>query len=61
MCNVSLMKQNSFYLIQGPPGTGKTSTITGLIAMILSSDSCSKIHICAPSNGAVDEIVSKIN
>lgn len=47
-------------LIQGPPGTGKTTTITGIIAMVLSDKNIQKIHVCAPSNGAVDEIISKI-
>ena len=54
------MSDTNFLLVQGPPGTGKTSTITGIIAMILSSDSLSKIHLCAPSNGAVDEVLQKI-
>jgi len=46
--------------VQGPPGTGKTSTIIGIISMILYSNIDSKIHICAPSNTAVDEILSRI-
>lgn len=49
------------YLIQGPPGTGKTTLILGIISGFIS---CSnnfkpKIMVCAPSNGAVDEIASR--
>jgi len=46
--------------VQGPPGTGKTSTICGMLAMILQRDSEKKIHLCAPSNSAVDEILMRI-
>ena len=31
------MEKDKIYLVQGPPGTGKTTTITGVIAMILQS------------------------
>jgi len=54
------MPENSILLIQGPPGTGKTATITGIISMILSSNQNAKIHLCAPSNPAVDEIILRI-
>ena len=42
------------------PGTGKTHTIHGIISMI---NSCKKrkILVCAPSNAAIDEIVSRIS
>lgn len=46
--------------MQGPPGTGKTSTITGIIGMLLQSDPKNKIHLCAPSNGAVDQILMRM-
>jgi AAA domain len=48
-------------LIQGPPGTGKTETITGIISLLLhlKNKSC-KVQVCAPSNCAVDEILSRI-
>ena len=52
------MPHNSFLLVQGPPGTGKTTTITGMISQILKRGQ--KIHLCAPSNTAVDEIVNRI-
>ncbi|KAF7495421.1 putative helicase senataxin [Sarcoptes scabiei] len=47
--------------IQGPPGTGKTHTLIGLLKNILKNINTSeekplRIMICAPSNGAVDEI-----
>lgn len=54
------MPESDILLIQGPPGTGKTHTITGIISMLLSSD-VKKILVCAPSNAAVDEIVSRIS
>jgi len=41
-------------------GTGKTSTITGIVSMILTDNINAKIHICAPSNAAVDEIVDRL-
>lgn len=55
------MVYNDFLLIQGPPGTGKTHTIKGIISML---SSClqrnKKILVCAPSNAAIDEIVTRI-
>lgn len=46
--------------IQGPPGTGKTHTLVGIIKHIYRNweqdDRLPRILICAPSNGAVDEI-----
>lgn len=54
------MPENDILLIQGPPGTGKTHTITGIISMLLSSD-VKKIMVCAPSNAAIDEIISRIS
>ena len=57
---MSKMPDDDVLLIQGPPGTGKTQTITGIIAMCLQSGA-QKIHVCAPSNSAVDEILSRIS
>ena len=53
------MPENDILLIQGPPGTGKTHTITGIISMLVSTGP-KKILICAPSNAAVDEIVTRV-
>jgi senataxin len=53
------MPENDILLIQGPPGTGKTHTIRGIISMLLSSG-IKKIMVCAPSNAAIDEIVSRV-
>ncbi|KAL4475502.1 hypothetical protein ABPG72_013326 [Tetrahymena utriculariae] len=53
-------------MLQGPPGTGKTHTLLGLLAglyhYIKKNPDLTKpkIMICAPSNTAVDEIVSRI-
>ena len=56
---VTRMKDKDFLLIQGPPGTGKTHTIKGIISML--SHSCSKkIMVCAPSNAAIDEIITRL-
>ncbi|KAL4476260.1 hypothetical protein ABPG74_009993 [Tetrahymena malaccensis] len=53
-------------MLQGPPGTGKTHTLLGLLAGLYHyikrnpEHTKPKIMICAPSNTAVDEIVSRI-
>ena len=52
-------------LIQGPPGTGKTHTLIGIVQQIFKAWtnphlSLPKILVCAPSNGAVDEIGSRL-
>jgi hypothetical protein len=54
------MPENDILLIQGPPGTGKTHTVTGIISMLISSG-VKKILICAPSNAAIDEIISRVS
>ncbi|XP_046920605.1 putative helicase senataxin isoform X1 [Dermatophagoides farinae] len=53
-------------MVQGPPGTGKTHILLGIIRNIM-ADSITKfqmvpfrIMICAPSNGAIDEIGLRI-
>lgn len=57
---VSHQKLNSIELIQGPPGTGKTTTIVGMINMLISGDPSVRIHVCAPSNAAVDQILPRV-
>ena len=54
-------KAKDVILIQGPPGTGKTETITGIVAMLLQlrTEFC-KVQVCAPSNCAVDEILTRV-
>uniref|UniRef100_A0A6G1SPJ2 Putative helicase senataxin n=1 Tax=Aceria tosichella TaxID=561515 RepID=A0A6G1SPJ2_9ACAR len=53
-------------LIQGPPGTGKTHTLVGIIKHFYmnlnfsKSPMVPKILICAPSNGAVDEVAKRL-
>ena len=55
------MRANDFLLIQGPPGTGKTHTIKGIISMLNCCTSRNKkVLVCAPSNAAIDEIVTRI-
>ena len=62
-CYSAIMKPFStpkIMLIQGPPGTGKTYTLIGIVKNIFANlDSTRnplRIMICAPSNGAIDEI-----
>ena len=58
---VAAAKPKDVILIQGPPGTGKTETITGIVAMLLQlrKNFC-KVQVCAPSNCAVDEILTRV-
>ena len=65
--SLELIKQpqntNKILLIQGPPGTGKTHTIIGMVKKIYmdwESEKYPKILICAPSNGAIDEIAMRL-
>ncbi|KAG6558036.1 hypothetical protein Mapa_000216 [Marchantia paleacea] len=53
------MKQGAL-LVQGPPGTGKTSTIVGMISAVCLEEPGAKVLVCAASNAAVDEIVSRL-
>jgi len=46
-------------LISGAPGTGKTTTIVSMIYNLVNKRKA-KIHVCAPSNTAVDGIVLKL-
>jgi hypothetical protein len=47
-----------FTLIQGPPGTGKTRTIMGILKRLVTQQH--HILVCAPSNAAVDELLSRM-
>nr|KAF6277232.1 senataxin [Pipistrellus kuhlii] len=61
-------------LIHGPPGTGKSRTIVGLLYRLLTENQKrgqldensnakikqNRVLVCAPSNGAVDELMKKI-
>lgn len=51
-------------LIQGPPGTGKTHTLIGIIKQFYSTwpdnTKFPKVLICAPSNGAIDEVCRRL-
>jgi superfamily I DNA and/or RNA helicase len=51
--------QSRISIIQGPPGTGKSETIVQLSKELLRLQK--KILIIAPSNQAIDNIVSKLN
>ena len=59
--NQSDRKKFQILMVQGPPGTGKTHTLIGMIKNIIANSSMSALDhfhilICAPSNGAIDEI-----
>lgn len=52
-------------MLQGPPGTGKTHTLLGVLSgfynLIKAGDTLRKvIMVCAPSNAAIDEIITRI-
>lgn len=53
------MPENNVLTMWGPPGTGKTQVLNSIIAMALKTKK--KVHVCAPSNAAIDEILSRIN
>ncbi|EFN77064.1 Probable helicase senataxin [Harpegnathos saltator] len=62
-----MKKQAKLCLIQGPPGTGKSKVIVNLVAQILygerehsNASEKNKILLCAPSNAAIDEIVTRL-
>jgi len=57
---VTAMPKHDILLVQGPPGTGKTHTITGIVSMLLTSG-VKRLHICAPSNAAADEIITRLS
>ena len=46
-------------IIHGPPGTGKTTTLTEIIKQLSQLES-GPILVCAPSNAAVDYLVTKL-
>lgn len=56
----ALQKEKGFTLIKGPPGTGKTASILALLSVLLNSNKSMKIMLCAPSNDAVNEIMSRV-
>lgn len=53
------MPENEVITMWGPPGTGKTKVLIGLILMALHSNK--RVHVCAPSNAAIDEILKRIH
>lgn len=53
-------------LIRGPPGTGKTHTLIGILTELFKKWDCDKngrlrVLVCAPSNGAIDEIGRRLH
>jgi len=55
--------KNAINLIHGPPGTGKTHTIVSLLNILQElelGDAKPNILLCAPSNGAIDELVFRV-
>jgi ATP-dependent RNA/DNA helicase IGHMBP2 len=57
--SIATMAPHDFRTVWGPPGTGKTQVLNAIIAMAISGGL--KIQVCAPSNAAIDEILTRIN
>ena len=60
-------QDTQIFLVQGPPGTGKTKCIVGITSVLLLEDAdrthaggSNKLLVCAPSNAAVDELLSRV-
>lgn len=60
-------EEPGIYLLQGPPGTGKSTVIKTIIEQLLytvknvqNSGEKIKILVCAPSNGAIDELTLRL-
>ncbi len=52
--------QSNFTVISGGPGTGKTTTVSKLLALLLSESPDLKIHLVAPTGKAADRLVKSI-
>ena len=52
------LKQKEVGIVHGPPGTGKTTTVVEIIRQAVRSGE--KVHVCAPSNVAVDNLVERL-
>lgn len=52
--------QSGFTIISGGPGTGKTTTVSKLLALVLSEDPDIKIDLVAPTGKAADRLVKSI-
>ena len=55
----NVLKAEDIAIIHGPPGTGKTTTVIECVKEVLKSET--QVLVCAPSNAAVDLLVSKLN
>ena len=59
---IQLVQRNLITAVVGPPGTGKTTTISGLLRLLLqhhretSSQKQLRIFLCAPTNHAEQEL-----
>ncbi|CAF1458693.1 unnamed protein product, partial [Rotaria sordida] len=59
--NLVMNENDRLRMVLGPPGTGKSRTIAGTVLQLLPNlFSNNKILVCAPSNGACDEIMRRI-
>ncbi|KAK6043854.1 hypothetical protein COOONC_18641, partial [Cooperia oncophora] len=56
--SAALNKRRPFVTIQGPPGTGKTRVVAEIVRQLLNRKL--KVLVCAPSNVAVDKVMSEV-
>ncbi|PIO68093.1 hypothetical protein TELCIR_10136 [Teladorsagia circumcincta] len=54
----ALNKRRPFVTIQGPPGTGKTRVVAEIVRQLFHRKL--KTLVCAPSNVAVDKVMSEV-
>uniref|UniRef100_A0A158P9A0 AAA domain-containing protein n=1 Tax=Angiostrongylus cantonensis TaxID=6313 RepID=A0A158P9A0_ANGCA len=56
--SAALNKRRPFVIIQGPPGTGKTRVVAEIVKQLCNRKL--KTLVCAPSNVAVDKVMSEV-
>jgi len=54
----SALAASEIAVVHGPPGTGKTTTLTAICRALLQEEG--KIHVCAPSNAATDNLAEML-
>ncbi|GLV34424.1 Senataxin [Carabus blaptoides fortunei] len=64
-CQICVRPAPGIYMVQGPPGTGKSCLIKNIVYQLLYGErkagmKSNCILLCAPSNGAIDELAQKL-